>query len=195
MEAQRFRGKNNVVVSFHPLDWTPTCSAQVPAFDSDRQKFAAVDAQVVDISVDSIPSKIAWQKKEIGILHTPMCADFYPHGEVARSSVFSGRTAVSRESASEPCSSWIRAGRSHLPRCIRWTRRRIMRSCWRHLKKIDSQRLVLGRKVRPISQNRPQRQQTKGGNHAQRCHAVNAPNPENMSFNVRKVERERQRRQ
>ena len=47
-----FRGKKNVVVSFHPLDWTPTCAAQVPAFDADREKFARLDAQVVDISVD-----------------------------------------------------------------------------------------------------------------------------------------------
>ena len=78
-----FRGKKNVIVSFHPLDWTPTCAAQVPAFDADRDKFASLDAQVVDISVDSIPSKIAWQKKEIGLMHTPMCADFYPHGEVS----------------------------------------------------------------------------------------------------------------
>jgi|ERR1700730_4837061 alkyl hydroperoxide reductase subunit AhpC len=77
-----FREKKHVVVSFHPLDWTPTCGAQVPAFDSDREKFNALGAQVVDISVDSIPSKIAWQKKEIGMMHVPMCADFYPHGKV-----------------------------------------------------------------------------------------------------------------
>jgi alkyl hydroperoxide reductase subunit AhpC len=79
-----YLGKNHVVVSFHPLDWTPTCAAQLPAFDSDREKFAALDAQVVDISVDSIPSKIAWQKKELGMMHTPMCADFYPHGKVSQ---------------------------------------------------------------------------------------------------------------
>ncbi len=78
-----FRGKKNVVVSFHPLDWTPTCGAQVPAFDSDREKFSGLNAQVVDISVDSIASKIAWQKKEIGMMQTPMCADFYPHGKVS----------------------------------------------------------------------------------------------------------------
>jgi alkyl hydroperoxide reductase subunit AhpC len=78
-----FRGKKNVVVSFHPLDWTPTCGAQVPAFDSDREKFSALNAQLVDISVDSIPSKIAWQKKEIGMMHVPMCADFYPHGKIS----------------------------------------------------------------------------------------------------------------
>ena len=56
----------------------------MPAFDSDREKFAALDAQVLDISIDSILSHIAWQKKEIGMMHLPLCADFYPHGEVTR---------------------------------------------------------------------------------------------------------------
>jgi len=56
----------------------------VPAFDSDREKFAALDAQVLDISTDSILSHMAWQKKEIGTMHLPLCADFYPHGEVTR---------------------------------------------------------------------------------------------------------------
>ena len=56
-----FRGKKNVVVSFHPLNWTPTCSEQLPAFDSDREKFAALNAQLLDISVDSVYSHMAWQ--------------------------------------------------------------------------------------------------------------------------------------
>lgn len=56
----------------------------MPAFDSDREKFAALDAQVLDISVDSIPSHIAWQKKDIGMMNLPLCADFYPHGDVTR---------------------------------------------------------------------------------------------------------------
>jgi alkyl hydroperoxide reductase subunit AhpC len=56
----------------------------VPAFDSDREKFAALDAQVLDISADSLLSHIAWQKKEIGTMHLPLCADFYPHGAVTR---------------------------------------------------------------------------------------------------------------
>ncbi len=56
----------------------------MPAFDSDREKFAALDAQVLDISIDSIVSHIAWQKKEIGVMHLPLCSDFYPHGEVTR---------------------------------------------------------------------------------------------------------------
>ena len=56
----------------------------MPAFDSDREKFAALDAQVLDISLDSIYSHIAWQKHEIGTMHFPMCSDFYPAAAVTR---------------------------------------------------------------------------------------------------------------
>lgn len=56
----------------------------MPAFDSDREKFAALNAQVLDISTDSILSHIAWQKKDIGMVRLPLCSDFYPHGEVTR---------------------------------------------------------------------------------------------------------------
>jgi len=56
----------------------------VPALNSDREKFAALDAQVLDISVDSIFSHKAWQKYEIGEIQLPMCSDFFPHGEVTK---------------------------------------------------------------------------------------------------------------
>ena len=56
----------------------------MPAFDRDREKFAALNAQVLDISVDTLYSHMAWQKHDIGIMHLPMCSDFYPHGAVAQ---------------------------------------------------------------------------------------------------------------
>jgi alkyl hydroperoxide reductase subunit AhpC len=56
----------------------------LPAFDSDLEKFAALDAQVLDISTDSVYSHLAWQKHDIGIMHFPMCSDFYPHAEVTK---------------------------------------------------------------------------------------------------------------
>ena len=56
----------------------------MPAFDRDREKFAALNAQVLDISVDSLYSHMAWQKYDIGAMHIPMCSDFYPHGAVAQ---------------------------------------------------------------------------------------------------------------
>lgn len=54
----------------------------MPELNARQGEFAALNAQVLDISVDSIPSHIAWQKKELGIMTLPMCADFYPHGAV-----------------------------------------------------------------------------------------------------------------
>lgn len=78
------RGNGLAVVTFHPLDWTPTCRSQVPILNSMRGQFAACGAQIVDISVDSIESHIAWQEREIGDVQFPLCSDFFPHGEVTR---------------------------------------------------------------------------------------------------------------
>jgi alkyl hydroperoxide reductase subunit AhpC len=56
----------------------------VPELDSRRKEFAALNAQVLDISVDSIPSHIAWRQIELGAVEVPLCSDFYPHAEVTR---------------------------------------------------------------------------------------------------------------
>lgn len=56
----------------------------MPAFSSAREKFAALNVQVLDISVDSTISHVAWQKKELGLVNIPMCSDFFPHGDVTR---------------------------------------------------------------------------------------------------------------
>jgi len=79
-----YLGKKNVVVTFHPLDWTPTCESQLPILDSLSERFSAAGGQLLDISVDSIQSHVAWQKKEIGMMRFPLCSDFFPHGEVTR---------------------------------------------------------------------------------------------------------------
>ena len=55
----------------------------MPAYNADLEKFAGFDAQVVGMSVDSIPSHIAWQEKSIGTLNYPLGSDFFPHGSVA----------------------------------------------------------------------------------------------------------------
>jgi alkyl hydroperoxide reductase subunit AhpC len=56
----------------------------VPELDARRKEFEALNAQVLDISVDSITSHVAWRQKEIGPVQVPLCADFYPHAEVTR---------------------------------------------------------------------------------------------------------------
>ncbi len=54
----------------------------MPELDSKKKEFAALNAQVLDISVDSIPSHIAWREKEIGSVQVPICSDFHPHAAV-----------------------------------------------------------------------------------------------------------------
>ncbi len=54
----------------------------MPAFNAVLDRFAGVNAQVVGISVDSIPCHIGWQNYCIGKLNYPLCSDFYPHAEV-----------------------------------------------------------------------------------------------------------------
>jgi peroxiredoxin len=90
-----YRGKKHVVVTFHPLDWT-TCESQVPKLNSMREKFAEAEGQLVDISVDSLESHVAWQEKEIGMMHFPLCSDFYPHAEVT------GKFGILREEPPVP---------------------------------------------------------------------------------------------
>jgi alkyl hydroperoxide reductase subunit AhpC len=57
---------------------------QVPEFDARSKEFAALNAQVLDISVDSIASHVAWREREVGSVKIPLCSDFYPHGEVTQ---------------------------------------------------------------------------------------------------------------
>jgi len=77
-----YRGKQNVVLAFYPLDWTTTCGVQLPAMNADLSKFTDLGAQVAVVSVDSIPSHTAWQENQIGKLNYPMLSDFYPHGAI-----------------------------------------------------------------------------------------------------------------
>jgi alkyl hydroperoxide reductase subunit AhpC len=56
----------------------------MPALNAELERFAGYNAQVVGISVDSVYSHMAWQKKEIGMLSFPLACDFYPHGEVGK---------------------------------------------------------------------------------------------------------------
>jgi peroxiredoxin len=56
----------------------------MPAYNAELERFAGFDAQVVGMSVDSIPSHIAWQEKATGKLNFALGSDFYPHGEVAK---------------------------------------------------------------------------------------------------------------
>lgn len=76
-----FKGKK-VVLSFHPLAWTNVCKLQMQDLEENRERFDRLGAVAVGLSVDSVPCKKAWAEA-IGVEHTPLLADFWPHGGVA----------------------------------------------------------------------------------------------------------------
>jgi peroxiredoxin len=76
------KGKK-VVLSFHPLAWTPVCADQMKSLEENFERFEQLNAVAVGISVDSVPCKNAWAK-ELKISKTPLLSDFWPHGALAR---------------------------------------------------------------------------------------------------------------
>ena len=54
----------------------------MPAYETDKTRFAGYDAQVLGISVDSVPCHAAWAESLGGISYD-LLADFHPKGEVA----------------------------------------------------------------------------------------------------------------
>ena len=55
----------------------------MPAYEADLERFEGYDAQVLGISVDSVPCNTAWAKS-LGNLSYDLLSDFNPKGEVAR---------------------------------------------------------------------------------------------------------------
>jgi peroxiredoxin len=78
-----YRGKKNVILSFHPLAWTGICAAQMQDLEKNIQTLIDKDTVALGISVDSVPTKQAWAES-LGIRHVEFLSDFEPKGEVAR---------------------------------------------------------------------------------------------------------------
>jgi mycoredoxin-dependent peroxiredoxin len=77
-----YRGKQNVVLAFYPLDFSPVCTSEISCFQSDAAAFLATGSQVLGISVDSAWTHAAFARElKLGY---PLLADFHPKGEVAK---------------------------------------------------------------------------------------------------------------
>jgi peroxiredoxin len=78
-----FKGKKNVILSFHPLACTNVCTAQMVTLDLAAKNLdEKYDTVGLGISVDARPTKAAWrQAMGLEIIH--LLTDFYPQGEVA----------------------------------------------------------------------------------------------------------------
>ena len=78
-----YQGRKNVVLAFYPADWTPVCANQIPGYQAVTERFEEYGCQILAISVDSVPSHIAWSRS-LGGIDFPLMSDFYPHGDVAK---------------------------------------------------------------------------------------------------------------
>lgn len=54
----------------------------MPSYEEDLPEFERHDAQVLGISVDNVPTNVAWAKSMGGISY-PLLSDFWPHGMAA----------------------------------------------------------------------------------------------------------------
>ena len=72
-----------VLLSFHPLAWTPVCTSQMLSLENNFAVFESLKTIPVGLSVDAVPSKKAWADN-IGIRNIPLLSDFWPHGGVAK---------------------------------------------------------------------------------------------------------------
>ncbi|MBP8250828.1 MAG: redoxin domain-containing protein [Herpetosiphon sp.] len=48
-----FHGKKNVVLLFYPLDFSPVCSLQLPAYQARKSEFDRRESEIFGISTDS----------------------------------------------------------------------------------------------------------------------------------------------
>ena len=76
-----FLGKK-VLLSWHPLAWTPVCTDQMRSLDVSFETFERLNTVALGLSVDPLPCKKAWAAA-ICISHTSLPSDFWPHGKVA----------------------------------------------------------------------------------------------------------------
>ena len=76
------RGKR-LLLSFHPLAWTPVCAEQMIELEKNMQVLDELDTVPVGISVDPVPSKSAWAG-ELKLARLRLLSDFWPHGKMAK---------------------------------------------------------------------------------------------------------------
>jgi alkyl hydroperoxide reductase subunit AhpC len=55
----------------------------MPEYEALKSRFAGFNAQVLGVSVDNVPSNLAWANSLGGITY-PLLSDFWPHGGMAR---------------------------------------------------------------------------------------------------------------
>lgn len=82
IKLSSLRGKR-VLLSWHPLAWTPVCTDQMRALEANWDTFQKLNTIPLGFSVDAPPCKKAWAAA-ILLNNLSIPSDFWPHGKVAQ---------------------------------------------------------------------------------------------------------------
>lgn len=82
LSLSNYKGKK-VLLSWHPLAWTPVCTDQMRALENHWQTFQRLNTVPLGFSVDAPPCKKAWAVA-LQITNVLLPSDFWPHGGVAQ---------------------------------------------------------------------------------------------------------------
>ena len=87
ISLEEFKGKY-VLLFFYPLDFTFVCPTEIIAFSDRHEEFAALNVQILGVSIDSKFSHLAWRNQPrteggLGDLAYPLVADL--NKSIARS--------------------------------------------------------------------------------------------------------------
>ena len=73
VNLEQFKGQKNVLLIFYPLDFSPTCSMQLPEFSAMKPDFDELNTVILGVNRDSTWTHKAWAK-EYGI-DVPLLSD------------------------------------------------------------------------------------------------------------------------
>ncbi|MCH3963655.1 MAG: peroxiredoxin [Clostridium sp.] len=82
VKLSEYRGKN-ILLSWHPLAWTPVCTDQMRELENKWNTFQELNTVPFGISVDAQPSKKAWATA-LALENLKLLSDFWPHGKVTQ---------------------------------------------------------------------------------------------------------------
>lgn len=103
-----------LLLSFHPLAWTPVCAAQMKGLEERADFFRRMGVIPLGISVDAHTAKKPWAE-HLGLESLRLLSDFWPHGGLAR------QLGLFMEDRGFSCRAHILADRDDR-RTVVWTR-------------------------------------------------------------------------
>ncbi len=96
LSLESLKGRKTLVV-FIPFPFTGVCTDEVCELQENLGRLNALDANVVVITCDTVPTNAKWAQLEG--LEFPILSDYWPHGAVSEAyGTFNDRLGVARRS-------------------------------------------------------------------------------------------------